>query len=431
MQTYQKGINIVGYTEGMFGLGEAVRLNIAAAQKHKIPLNLINYEKVKKYDNYQYTLPYQVNLVQISLYDLESFFAVIDPIFFKGRYTVLFLVWESEYIAPELGENLHLFNEIWTTSKYCKKIFENIFNNPIIIVPHPVEVHLEPIHNQNKIQFFDKNKFSFLFLFSYHSSIERKNPLFLIEAFKSAFGDNENVELIIKTVGGQHYKKEKKRLQENISKNIKIHDVELDKNCVNHLIDSCDSYVSLHHSEGFGLTLAEAMFLGKPVVATNYSGNTEFMNEDNSFLVNYRLSVIENSDGTFCSKTIWANPLLTDAVDKLREVYNNSDLRQMKANNAGVFVKDKLSFITIGTIIKDRIDYFYSNFEDLVTNQNQNIYFINKLQSAKAENQYLKREIKRMKKNIIIRFILFLKNFIRKIKRKKPMNLSGLSIRNS
>jgi len=419
MQTYQQGINIVGYTKGMFGLGEAVRLNIAAARKHEIPLNLINYEKVKNDINYHYSLQYKVNLVQISLNDLESFFGVIDANFFKGRYTILFLVWESEYIAPELGENLNLFNEIWTTSKYCKNIFAKVFNNPIIIVPHPVEMSLEAIQNNNTVEFFDKKKFSFLFLFSYHSSIERKNPFFLIESFKTAFGDNDNVELVIKTVGGEQYKKEKKRLHEHISNNIKIYDVELDKNNVNHLIDSCNSYVAMHHSEGFGLTLAEAMFLGKPVVATNYSGNTEFMNEENSFLVDYKLSRIQNSDDIFCSKTVWANPILSDAVDKLREVYHNPDLRRLKANNGSLSVKEKLSFTAIGSIIKERLDYVYLNFDDFVKNQNQYSYFIKKLQLVKAENQCLKRDIKRMKKNVIIRFILFLKNLVRKIKRQK------------
>lgn len=419
MQITQQGINIVGYTEGMFGLGEAVRLNIAAARKHGIPLNLINYEKVKKDSTYKYSLQYPVNLVQVSLNDLESFFAVIDPVFFKEKYIILFLVWESEYMAPQLAENLNLFNEIWTTSQYCKKIFQNTFSNPIIIVPHPVEVDLKPVQNKSSAGFFDDDKFSFLFLFSYHSSIERKNPFFLINAFKAAFAENENVELVIKTVGAQHYKKARQQLQACASKNVKVHDLELDKNSVNHLINSCDSYVSMHHSEGFGLTLAEAMFLSKPVVATNYSGNTEFMNEDNSFLVNYQLGGIQNADGTFCSKTIWANPLMQDAIDKLREVYNNEAVRKLKADRAGVFVKEKLSFLTIGAIIKNRLDYLYSNFDDLVTNQSQYAYFINKLQLATAENQYLKREIKRMKKNLIIRFVLFLKNLVRKIKKRK------------
>lgn len=421
MQTHKQGLNIIGYINGMSGLGEAVRSNIKAVTKHGIPCSLINYDQVKKYNNYEYSFDYSINLVQISLKDLKSFFGIINPNIFKGRYTILYLVWESEYMDPELAENLNLFNEIWTTSKYCKSIFQKNYKNPIIIIPHPVEVNIEPIHNSNTFQFFNEKKFSFLFIFSYHSSMERKNPFSLIEAFKAAFKNNDNVELIIKTVNGESYKKSKNRLQNCVSntKNIKIYDVELDKNSLNQLINTCDAYVSMHHSEGFGLTLAEAMYLGKPTVATNYSGNTEFMNQDNSYLIDYQIGLIEEPDSNFCAKTIWAKPMLDDAVDKLIEVYENSDLRKLKAKNASQYVKEKLSFYAIGGIIKNRLNHLYANFDNFTTNQNQNIYLINQLQLAKTENQQMQREIRRMKKNIIIRFILILKNLIRKIKKSR------------
>ncbi|MBC7846060.1 MAG: glycosyltransferase family 4 protein [Flavobacterium sp.] len=421
MQTHKQGLNIIGYIDGMFGLGEAVRLNIKAATKHGIPLSLINYDKVKRNINYEYSFDYSINLVQISLKDLKSFFGIINPNIFKGRYTILYLVWESEYIDPELAENLNLFNEIWTTSKYCKSIFQKTYKNPIIIIPHPVEVSIKPLDNPNTLQVFNEKKFSFLFIFSYHSSIERKNPFFLIEAFKAAFRDNDDVELIIKTVNSDQYKKSKNRLQQCVSdaKNIKIYDIELDKNSLNQLINTCDAYVSMHHSEGFGLTLAEAMYLGKPTVATNYSGNTEFMNQDNSYLIDYKISLIEEPDLNFCAKTIWANPILGDAVDKLKEVYENSELRKLKASNASLYIKDKLSFYTIGSIIKNRLNHLHTKFDDLITNQNQNIYLINQLQLAKTEKEKIHREIRRMKKNIIIRFILILKNSTRKIKKSR------------
>ncbi|MCK0131572.1 glycosyltransferase [Flavobacteriaceae bacterium F08102] len=418
MKTKIQGINIIGYTEGMFGLGEAVRLNINAAKKCDIPLNLINYEKIKSNPDYPYSFNYDVNLIQLSLKDLETFIAIIDPNLFKNKYSILFLVWESEYIAPALAENLTLFNEIWTPSAYCKKIFKKIYNNPITIVPHPVEVHLTPLSNEQKLDVFDKNKFSFLFLFSYHSSMERKNPLFLIEAFKTAFRNTDSVELIIKTVGGKKYKKQRQRLEQYGCENIKIYDVELDKNSVNHLINTCDSYVSMHHSEGFGLTLAEAMYLGKPTVATNYSGNTEFMNKNNSFLIDSKLSYIENPDRNFCPKTLWANPLFSDAVKKLKSVYENRDLRTEKALNAERYIKEKLSFYAIGTIVKNRLNYIYANFENLVETQNQHVYLLNQLQSARIKNAQLQREIRRMHKNVMIRFILILKNSVRKLKGK-------------
>ncbi|WP_372757441.1 glycosyltransferase family 4 protein [Mariniflexile sp.] len=418
MEPVIQGLNIIGYTEGMFGLGEAIRLNIKAAKKLDIPLNLINYEKVKDNTNYEYAFNYAVNLVQISLRDVESFIATINPELFKKRYNILFLVWESEYIAPDLVENLNLFNEIWTPSEYCKRVFQKHYSNPILVVPHPVEVHLNPLSKSSKIDFFDNNKFSFLFIFSYHSSIERKNPFFLIEAFKTAFGTNNLVELVIKTSGGKQHKKHKQRLEQYASKNIKIFDIELDKNDVNHLIATCDSYVSMHHSEGFGLTLAEAMYLGKPTVATNYSGNTEFMKSDNSFLIDYKLSFIENPDGNFCSKTLWANPLCNDAAEQLKNVFENSVLRNSKANSASLYVKDRLSFYAVGTIMKNRLDYIYANFDEIITNHNQNVYIINQLQSVKIENAKLRSEVRRMKKNIVIRYTLAVKNTIRKVKKK-------------
>lgn len=416
MKEQKRGLNIIGYTEGEFGLGEAVRLNIEAAKTHQIPLNLINFEKLKKYPKYTYNFEYDVSLVQISLRDIDTFFRVMDPKLFKARYTILFLIWESEYLPPELSENLSLFNEIWTASSYCKELFKKVYANPILIVPHPVEITLKSIYDQKAKVYFDKQKFSFLFIFSYHSSVERKNPFFLVEAFNKAFKTNENVELIIKTVGEERHRKESNKLHQQVaaSKNIKIFNVDLDKNAVNHLINDCDCYVSMHHSEGYGLTLAEAMFFGKPTIATNYSGNKQFMNHLNSFLIDFDIAPIENPDTNFSSQTIWANPNLENAVETLRDVYFNSDLRDTKAMEAKTYIKNELSFHAVGSIIKNQVDFLFDNFEDLITNQKA--YLINQLQYTKAENAYLKRQIRRMKKNLLIRFILFLKNKTRIIK---------------
>lgn len=416
MKSHNLGLNIVGYTDSIFGLGEAVKLNIEAAKKLDIPLNIINYEKVKQRADYEYTFKYSINLVQIGLNDLDSFFSVIDPNFFTNRYTILFLVWESEYLPSKYEKTINLFNEIWTASTYCKNIFEKVYNGPVITVPHPVELTLEP--PKNRIDYFNENRFSFLFVFSYHSSTERKNPFFLVEAFIKAFGNDDHVELIIKTLGSQKFKKAKKKLHQATSSrnNIKIIEMDLDKNSVNQLINDCDCYVSMHHAEGFGLTLAEAMYLGKPTVATNYSGNTEFMNDDTSFLLDYELGLIENPDANFCPRTLWGNPNMQSAVEKLREVYRNPDLRKKKAVSAQIFIREKLSFYAIGSIIKNRLDHLYVNLEGLAVNEKQSAYLLNQLQLAKSEIAQLQREVRRMKKNVIIRFILFLKDIVRKCK---------------
>lgn len=418
MKAYNTGLNIIGYTDSNFGLGEALKLNIEAAKKLDVPVNTINYEKIKQRANYDYNFKYSINLVQIAINDLDTFFSVIDPDFFNNKYSILFLMWESEYIPSKFIETINLFNEIWTASSYCKDIFKKVYNGFILTVPHPVELNLKPKQNQNPVIFFDEDKFSFLFIFSYHSSIERKNPFFLVEAFIKTFGKSNRVELIIKTVGAQQFKQSKKKLHQSISgqNNIKIIDIDLDKNSVNHLINDCDCYISLHHSEGFGLTLAEAMYLGKPTIATNYSGNTEFMNESNSFLVDYELGLIENPDNNFCSKTLWANPNMQSAIEKLNEVYNNPDLRKDRATNAKLFVKENLSFYSVGSIISNRLNYLYANFDELAVDERQKRYLLNQLQLSAIDIKQLQREIRRMKKNIIIRFILVLKDKVRMLK---------------
>ncbi|WP_111625967.1 glycosyltransferase [Gelidibacter algens] len=420
MKTHNLGLNIVGYTDSVSGLGEAVKLNIEAARKIDIDVDIINYEKVKLGTDYKYNFQYSINLVQIAINDLDTFFSIIDSGFFKNRYSILFLLWESEYVPPKFKETIILFNEIWTASLYCKSIINKVYNGPVIVMPHPVEISLKPIKDQKQFIFFNKDKFSFLFIFSYHSSIERKNPFFLVDAFIKAFGKNEKVELIIKTVGGQEFKKSKNKLYQYISgkDNIKMIDYYLDKNSVNHLINNCDCYVSMHHSEGFGLTLAEAMYLGKPTIATNYSGNTEFMNHSNSFLVDYELGLIENPDINFCSKTVWGNPIMKSAVERLKQVYDNPDLRKEKAMNATLFVQEKLSFYMAGFIMKNRLQQLYTNFDELAVNDGHNAYLLNQLQLSKTDIERLQRQIRRMKKNVIISSILMLKDTVRKFKGK-------------
>ena len=414
------GINVLGYINGEFGLGEAVRLNLKALKSVGVSVCEIDYESVKNDKKINYSFDYSINLVQISLNDIDEFFCVITPDFFTNNYTILFIVWESEYIPEKLKKAVNLFNEVWTPSSYCKHIFRKVYEGPIVTVPHPVEVKLKPIQNHNSLIFFSEKKFSFLFIFNYHSSIERKNPFHLIEAFNKAFEDTENVELIIKTSGSKDYRETEKRLHNSIrgNKNIKIIDVDLDRNNVDHLINNCDCYLSLHHSEGFGLTLAEAMYLGKPTLASNYSGNTEFMNQNNSYLVDCNIGEIENPDTNFSSETIWGHPILEDTIDKMKMVYENKELRKEKSILAEKEIKSKLSYVSIGTIMSNRLKHLYINFDKLTISKKQDAYLLNQLQIANAEITNLQREIRRMKKNIIIKMILFFKNTVRELKKK-------------
>ena len=168
------------------------------------------------------------------------------------------------------------------------------------------------------------DKFIFLFIFDFFSRLERKNPLATITAFKKAFGNyNPNVLLLIKSSNSQHFLKDKSSLINSIgdSQNIKYIDGYLSKEKINALLYNCNCYVSLHRAEGFGLTMAEAMFYGKPVIATGYSSNTEFMNIGNSFLVDYEKVEIPENYGPYKQGDIWASPNIEHCANLMKYVF--------------------------------------------------------------------------------------------------------------
>lgn len=166
----------------------------------------------------------------------------------------------------------------------------------------------------------------FLFLFDMCSVMERKNPLGLIAAFRKAFPVGEPVALAIKVSHAGQDAIELGRLRDACEE-AGVHLIENTfaraETCA--LIDCCDAYVSLHRCEGFGLTMAEAMLLGKPVIATNYSGNLDFMNSGNSLLVDWKPATVERDFPNYPKGGAWAEPDTGHAARLMRWVFENQD----------------------------------------------------------------------------------------------------------
>ena len=280
------GINVFGFINGEFGIAEATRLNCKAIQTAGIPLSLINYNVKTNHNNNDLTFtefsdhaPHPINLIQISPSETPNFFDYFDHSFFGDKYNIIYMAWESETIPEDYVMNMNLFDEIWTPSAYCKECIERYVGMPVKIIPHPINIDLKETDDEDALSFYNKNLFNFLFIFDYNSSIERKNVINLIRVFRETFdGSENNAFLTIKTSRSQKFPSEKEQILQAIGESPKIKIVEkiFDRNALNHVISNCDSYISLHRSEGFGLTMAEAMYFKKPIIATGYSGNLDF-----------------------------------------------------------------------------------------------------------------------------------------------------------
>ncbi|NIF07909.1 glycosyltransferase family 4 protein [Chryseobacterium sp. Tr-659] len=413
------GVNVFGFIGGEFGLGEAVRLIIKALNKAEIPVSLINYDiktnhrhNDDTFKNLNNEAVHDVNLVLLGPSEGKKILIHYPEDFFKNKYNIFYLNWESEYIPQEYIDNLSFYDEIWVPAQYCKDILAQYLNIPVHVIPYPIEIEVDDEADQEADTFYQKDAFNFFFMFDYNSTLERKNTLNLISAFKKAFEKNDqSVFLTIKTSKSARFTKEREQLESSIKgyQNIKIVEQIYDKQTLHKIIRGCDAYVSLHRSEGFGLTMAEAMFFGKPVIATNYSGNLQFMNADNSFLVDFKKTKIDSSIINYDSNTIWSEPNVDHASELMKMVKENSETVKDLALKGQQTILHDFSVKRIGELVNDTIQHI--SFEPNLLK--------NELISLFIESEKMKRDLYVMRKSKLIMLIFNIKMYFRNRKKQK------------
>ena len=202
-----------------------------------------------------------------------------------------------------------------------------------------------------------------MFLFSWDmlSVLERKNPHGLIAAYKEAFGPDDGAVLVLKTMNGRSnlHRMEELRWSCRDRADIVLIDEVFDQVRTASLANLCDCYVSLHRSEGLGLTMAEAMLLEKPVIATNYSGNVDFMTDDIAHLVRWQPTTVPPKSGPYQPGSVWADPDLGHAAELMRAVVEAPD----DARRLGVAARARLlqthSLERCGAAIRERLEQIW------------------------------------------------------------------------
>ena len=202
--------------------------------------------------------------------------------------------------------------------------------------------------------------FTFFFNFDYLSSFERKNPIGLLKAFQQFSQDKLDVRLVLKTINCNTDSENKKALdafvlQNNLEDKIIFINDSLSRNEIMTIINAMDCYISLHRSEGLGLGMMEAMYLGLPVIGTAYGGNMEFMNDANSFLVKYTMTEVKNDFGPYKAGWLWAEPDVNCASEYMEQVYSNRELAKDKAHKGQQTILTQYNIVKIQ---KDILELF-------------------------------------------------------------------------
>ena len=241
-------------------------------------------------------------------------------------YRIAYWYWEFDSIPDNWAEYAKHVDEVWTATEFIARGLRDRLPIPVRTLFPGVE--LAPFQAQERAYFgLDANRFTFLFTFHMVSVMERKNPLGLIRAFKMAFRPDEPVTLVLKTSFGDRHPLQFQELHDAVADtpSIIVIDKVFSSENVLSLMNACDAYVSLHRSEGLGLTMAEAMLMGKPVIATGFSGNMDFMNDENSLLVSYERVKVGKPIPPYDAELEWAEPSVEHAAQLMRKLYDDPE----------------------------------------------------------------------------------------------------------
>jgi glycosyltransferase involved in cell wall biosynthesis len=277
----------------------------------------------------------------------------------KEAVNIVYPVWELSKYPAVWAEQLNQFDEVWAASRFTQLSIGGSVKKPVLHMPLAGEFKLKSFLSRRYFG-IPESSFVFLFFFDFTSYLERKNPFAALEAFDELCKrrPNDDLHLVIKIKGGETKRGDHKRFCEYVRRHtgrFQVIDRLLDDNETKNLLRCCDCFLSLHRSEGFGLGMVRAMYLGKPVVATGYSGNLDYMSETNSCLVRYALRSVADGAYPFAEGQVWAEPDISHAVDHMVRLVSDRDYGIRIGEDASRHVRVNFSYQAAGLRYARRI----------------------------------------------------------------------------
>lgn len=352
------GCNLIGFARGELGIGEDIRMAAAALATQGVPFAVTNIatgpntrQADRALDKYlDDSAPYDTNLVCLTGFETARIFVERDPSLFEGRRVIGLWPWELPRWPDSWRPALGLVDEIWAATRFAADSYADPAGPPVRLMPSAVSVErLVPLRRADLD--IPEDAFAYLFLFDFNSTMSRKCPDAVLEAFAKAFPPGTGkTALVVKCMNAKPENPAWKKLQERAARDPRIILINrtLRYGHALGLILACDALVSLHRAEGFGRTLAEAMLLGKPVIATDFSGSADFLNDKTGFPVRWTPRPVAPGEYYFGDGQIWAEPDAEDAARLMRLVLEDQAGRRRIAAAGQAFIRRHYSPEAVG-----------------------------------------------------------------------------------
>lgn len=357
-----RGVELAGYLSSAVGVGEAARRYVAALRSAGVPVLERDVPLLGRDEARSAPPPGPVaqsdelsfNLLCLNPEQMMPYLDGPTAPSRAGRTTIGIWSWEVDVLPPGWQTAAAAVTEVWTYSRFAAELMEDGLGVPVWGIAPPLVPPSVPV----ALPFGLPSGFKILMMFDYLSTLERKNPLGAIEAFRRAFEPNDGAVLVVKSVNGRHRPDRAGELARAVEgrEDIELIDQTVSAAERDALVAACDCLLSLHRSEGHGLPLAEAMACGKPVVATGYGGNTEFMDDKNSYLVRWAPARVGEQVEHYPAAAVWAEPDLEHAAEALRSVYTDQESAHRRAARGKADAERLLAVGAIGVQMRRRLE---------------------------------------------------------------------------
>jgi glycosyltransferase involved in cell wall biosynthesis len=367
---YSLGLNIIGYARSETGLGQSLRSYARAAETSEIRFCILNTffgntSGMNDLDFIQYEREepeYGISIMNLNPPELLEYLR-LSRNHVKRTYRIGVWFWEVLELPGAFSQAFKSVDEIWASSTFLLDIFSANTGKPVIHIPLCID--MPHVRTKARADFgLSSDDFVFLTMYDVHSTQERKNPEGVIKAFLEAFSGEKRIRLIVKTNNALSRPAELQKLTYLSCRatNIILMNENASREEIYDLMNCCDAYISLHRAEGFGLCIAESMALGRPVIATGWSGNMDYMTPYNSYPVNYRLVHLEENYGPYPKGSTWADPDIRHASELMREIVKNRDEARMRGERGRRTIEEKYSATRVGGLIRDRMNTIHEEW---------------------------------------------------------------------
>lgn len=362
--TYEMGINLIGNIQADTGLGQSMRLVSDIFEEMGEPYCIHQFfvppgpsMTDHTYDaRIREDLPYDVNVIHVNASEFTVAFINMGQKVWDHRYNIAYWLWELEEFPEEWLGCFGLVDEVWTPADFITNTLKKLTDKPVYTVPYCVEAPTDTAFDRKYFGLPD-DKFLFLMMFDSGSIMERKNPDSVFAAYRQAFGmDNDNVGIVVKI--NEYSDRDIEYIHKSLQgyKNVYILSDTYTKVQVNSLTACVDVFVSLHRAEGFGLVLAEAMIVGTPTIATNWSANTEFVDGESACLVDYEMIELDRDIPPYKKGYHWADANVGQAAEYMKRLYEDRDFYESIVQNGRRCVAKRLNMERSTRIVKERLE---------------------------------------------------------------------------